>query len=142
MSRTLYVVWLFMAIREWPKSKKMHHAVLLISMILTVVTFNLGREILAAGIIVTAVILMALIDRKSERPVYDERDITIAEESTHQAVMISGAFLGIIMIFISAGIGLNYWSYPDRIAPYYLAWGGIVGLTIIIEVLKRYRVIE
>ena len=131
-----------MSIRNWTKAKKMHHSVLLAGMILSVVTFGLGRELLAAGVIILAVGAMTLIERRSDRPVYDERDITIAEESTHQPVMISGAFLGVIMIFISAGIGLNYWSYPDWIAPYYLAWGGIVGLTIIIEVLKRYRVIE
>ncbi len=131
-----------MSIRNWTKAKKMHHSVLLAGMILSVVTFGLGRELLAAGVIIIAVAAMTLIERRSDRPVYDERDITIAEESTHQAVMLSGAFLGVIMIFISVGIGLNYWSYPDWIAPYYLAWGGIVGLTIIIEVLKRYRVIE
>ena len=131
-----------MSIRNWTKAKKMHHSVLLAGMILSVVTFGLGRELLAAGVIILAVGAMTLIERGSDRPVYDERDTTIAEESTHQAVMLSGAFLGVIMIFISVGIGLNYWSYPDWIAPYYLAWGGIVGLTIIIEVLKRYRVIE
>lgn len=131
-----------MSIRNWTKAKKMHHSVLLAGMILSVVTFGLGRELLAAGVIILAVGAMTLIERGSDRPVYDERDITIAEESTHQAVMLSGAFLGVVMIFISVGIGLNYWSYPDWIAPYYLAWGGIVGLTIIIEVLKRYRVIE
>ena len=131
-----------MSIRNWTKAKKMHHSVLLAGMILSVVTFGLGRELLAAGVIILAVGAMTLIERRSDRPVYDERDTTIAEELTHQAVMLSGAFLGVIMIFISVGIGLNYWSYPDWIAPYYLAWGGIVGLTIIIEVLKRYRVIE
>ena len=131
-----------MSIRNWTKAKKMHHSVLLAGMILSVVTFGLGRELLAAGVIILAVGAMALIKRRSDRPVYDERDITIAEESTHQAVMLSGSFLGVVMIFISVGIGLNYWSYPDWIAPDYLAWGGIVRLTIIIEVLKRYKVIE
>lgn len=120
----------------------MHHAVLLIGMILTVVTFNLGRELLAAGIIVVAIGAMALIKRSSDRPVYDERDISIAEESTHQAVMWTGVLGGITMIIISIGMGLYGWSYPDWLAPYYLTWGGILVTSIIIEALKRYRVIR
>lgn len=131
-----------MAIRNWTRSKKMYHAVLLIGMILTVVTFNLGRELLAAGIIVVAIGAMALINRRSDRPVYDERDISIAEESTHQAVMLSGAFLGVVMIVISIGMGFYGWSYPDWLAPYYLTWGGILVISIIIESLKRYKVIR
>ena len=131
-----------MSVRNWSKAKKMHHAVLLAGMILSVVTFNLGRELLAAGVIIGAVGLMWFIKSRSDSPVYDERDISIAEESTHQAVMLSGAFLGVVMIVISIGMGLRGWSYPDWIAPYYLTWGTIIGLTIIIEALKRYRVIE
>jgi uncharacterized membrane protein len=131
-----------MSVRNWSKAKKMHHTVLLIGMILSVVTFNLGREILAAGVIIAAVGLMWLIKKKSDSPVYDERDLSIAEESTHQAVMLSGAFLGVVMIVISIGMGLGRWSYPDWIAPYYLTWGAIMLLTVIIEMLKRYRVIE
>jgi uncharacterized membrane protein len=131
-----------MSVRNWSKAKKMHHTVLLIGMILSVVTFNLGREILAAGVIIAAVGLMWFIKRKSDSPVYDERDLSIAEESTHRAVMWSGAFLGVVMIVISIGMGLGRWSYPDWIAPYYLTWGVIMLLTVIIEVLKRYRVIE
>lgn len=131
-----------MALKDWTRAKKMHHAVLLIGMILTVVTFNLGRELLAAGIIVVAIGAMALIKRSSDRPVYDERDISIAEESTHQAVMWTGVLGGITMIIISIGMGLYGWSYPDWLAPYYLTWGGILVTSIIIEALKRYRVIR
>jgi uncharacterized membrane protein len=131
-----------MGIRDWTRAKKMHHGVLLTGMILSVVAFGLGRELASAGIIIAAVGLMWFIKRRSDSPVYDERDISIAEESTHQAVMFSGAFLGVVMIVISIGMGLRGWSYPDWIAPYYLTWGTIIGLTIIIEALKRYRVIE
>lgn len=111
-------------------------------MILSVVTFNLGRELLAAGVVIAAVGLMWLIKKRSDTPVYDERDISIAEESTHQAVMLSGAFLGVVMIVISIGMSLRGWSYPNWIAPIYLTWGSIIGLAMIIEVLKRYKVIE
>lgn len=128
-----------MAIKDWTKAKKMHHAVLLIGMILTVITFNLGRELLAAGIIIVAIGAMALIKRRSDRPVYDERDISIAEESTHQAVMWTGVIGGIAMIIISIGMGLYGWSYPEWAAPYYLTWGGIMLLAILIETGKRLR---
>ena len=131
-----------MAITNWSSAKKTHHAVLLIGMVLTVITFNLGRELLAAGVIVAAVGLMMLINRRSDRPVYDERDISIAEESTHTAVMWAGVLGGVGMLVISAGMGLYGWSYPDWIAPYYLTWGAIVALAIAIEVLKRYQVIK
>lgn len=131
-----------MVFDNWTKAKKMHHGVLLVGMILSVAAFGMGREMVSAGIIVTAIAGVAAIKRKSDRPVYDERDTSIAEESTHQAVMLSGAFLGVVMIAISIGIGLGRWSYPDWISPYYLAWGAIIVLTMVIEVLKRYKVIE
>lgn len=120
----------------------MHHGVLLAGMILSVVAFGIGRELIAAGVIIVAVGAMALIKRRSDRPVYDERDISIGKESALEALQLSGAFGGVVMIVISIGIGLGRWSYPEWIAPYYLAWGGIIGLTMIIEVLKRYGVIE
>lgn len=126
-----------MSVRNWSRAKKMHHGVLLIGMILSVVAFGIGRELLAAGVIIVAVGAMAWIKRSSDRPVYDERDISIAEESTHRAVQITGVIGGIAMIVISIGMGLNYWSYPDWVAPYYLTWGGIVVLSIVIETWKR-----
>lgn len=122
--------------------RKAYFIVLILGMASMVTTFNMGYELLAAGITITSVILLYLIGEKSERPVFDERDLSIAEESAHQAVMLSGAFLGVVMIVISIGMGLRGWSYPDWIAPYYLTWGLIIGLTMIIEVLKRYKVIE
>jgi uncharacterized membrane protein len=128
-----------MSVRNWSRAKKMHHGVLLIGMILSVVAFGIGRELLAAGVIIVAVGAMAWIKRSSDRPVYDERDISIAEESTHRAVQITGVIGGIAMIVISIGMGLNYWSYPDWVAPYYLTWGGIVVLSIVIETWKRLR---
>ncbi|QGA80594.1 DUF2178 domain-containing protein [Candidatus Nanohalobium constans] len=131
-----------MSFGNWTKAKKIHHGVLLIGMILSVAAFGAGMELISAGVIILAIGTMALIKRQSDRPVYDERDISLAEESTHQAVMLSGAFLGVVMIVISIGMGLGRWSYPEWIAPYYLSWGAIIGLTIVIEVLKRYKVIE
>jgi uncharacterized membrane protein len=122
--------------------RKAYFIVLALGMISSVVLFNAGYELVAAGATTAAVILLSVIKRKSDRPVFDERDISLAEESTHQAVMLSGAFLGAVMIVISVGMGLGYWSYPYELAPYYLAWGGILALSVVIEVLKRYKVIE
>lgn len=122
--------------------RKLHTIILIIGMIASVITFNMNMELVAAGIIIVAVILLALVKRKSDEPISDERDVTLAEESTHKAVMLSGAFLGVVMIVISIGMGLGRWSYPDWIAPYYLTWGIIIGLTIIIESLKKHGVIE
>lgn len=128
-----------MGLREWNKAKKMHHGVLLTGMILSVIAFGLGRELVSAGIIVAAVLGMMWIKKDSERPVYDERDISIAEESTQKAVQLTGAFGGVTMIVISIGMGLNYWSYPEWVIPYYLTWGAIILLSILIEAEKRLR---
>jgi hypothetical protein len=106
-------------------------------MILSVLTFNLGREILSAGIVIAAVVGMLAVKRRSDMPVYDERDISLAEESTHQAVMWTGVFGGVTMIVISVGMGLNYWNYPQWVAPYYLTWGGILLFSLTIEGFKR-----
>ena len=46
------------------------------------------------------------------------------------------------MIVVSIGMGLGRWNYPEWIAPYYISWGIIIGLTIAIETLKRYKVIN
>ncbi len=126
-----------MIFTNWTKAKKIHHTVLLTGMILSIAAFGLGRELLAAGIVVASVAGLMIIKRTTDEPVYDERDIDIAEESTHQAVMLTGTLGGIIMIVISIGMGLGKWSYPDWIAPYYLTWGGIILLTLIIEAFKR-----
>ncbi len=130
------------SVSDYIDGRKAYFIVLILGMISSVVTFNIGQELVSAGIIVAAVVLMFFIKRKSDRPVLDERDIDLAEESTHQAVMWTGAFGGVLMIFISIGMGLGRWSYSDWIAPYYLSWSGIVTLAIGIEVLKRYKVIE
>lgn len=124
------------------KGRKGYFIVLIVGMIASVIIFNSGYELIAAGTITLTIIMLWQIKEQSERPIFDERDISLAEESTHQAVMLSGAVLGVVMIGISAGMGLGYMSYPDWIGPYYLAWGSIMLLTISIEVLKRYGLIE
>lgn len=122
--------------------RKAYFLILITGMIASVITFNMGYELIAAGITTAAVISLILVKRKSDRPVFDERDNSLAEESTHLALMWSGAFLGIAMIVISIGMGLGRWSYPEWAAPYYLSWGLIMALAIAIEVMKRYEVIE
>jgi|GEM_PF-1177599 len=129
-----------MGLTNWNKAKKVHHSILMIGMILTVITFNMGREFLSVGIIVVSVVMMASIKRYYDMPVYDERDLSLAKDSTHKAVMWTGVFGGLGMIVISIGIGLNMWSYPDWIAPYYLTWGSIVVFSILIETGKRIGV--
>ncbi|MFQ3275250.1 MAG: putative membrane protein [Candidatus Nanohaloarchaea archaeon] len=120
-------------------SRKAYFIVLILGMASMVTTFNMGYELVAAGITITAVTLLYLIGEKSERPVFDERDLSIAKESTHQAVMWTGVFGGLAMIVISIGMGLNYWSYPEWAAPYYLSWGVIIGLAVLIDIGKRLR---
>mgnify|MGYP006304993959 CR=1 FL=1 len=122
--------------------RKLYSIVLILGMVASVITFNMDMELLAAGIITAAVISLALIKGKSNQPIFDERDVNLAEESTHKAVMLSGAFLGVVMIVISIGMGLGRWSYPEWLAPYYLTWVIIIGLTVIIESLKKHEVIE
>lgn len=122
--------------------RKLYFVVLLTGMAASVVTFNMDMELVSAGVIMVAVVLLSLIKRISERPVFDERDIDLAEESTHAAVMWTGVIGGVGMIVVSIGMGLGYWDYPYWAAPYYLTWGGIVGFAVIIEILKRYRLIE
>ncbi|WEL19381.1 hypothetical protein [Candidatus Nanohalococcus occultus] len=122
--------------------RKLYFAVLIAGIVGSVVLFNTGYELEAAVVTAVAVVSLLLIGRKSTKPIFDERDTALAEESTHAAVMWSGAFGGVAMIVISIGIGLGRWSYPDWAAPYYLSWGAIISLAALIEVLKRYRVIE
>ena len=129
-----------MGLTNWNKAKKVHHSILMIGMILTVITFNMGREFLSVGIIVVSVVMMASIKRYYDMPVYDERDLSLAKDSTHKAVMWTGVFGGLGMIVISIGMGLNMWSYPDWVAPYYLTWGSIVVFSILIETGKRIGV--
>lgn len=119
--------------------KKTYFTVLILGMASMVVTFNMGYELVAAGITITVVTLLYLIGEKSDRSIFDERDLSIAKESTHQAVMWTGAFGGVAMIVISIGMGLNYWDYPDWAAPYYVSWGSIIGLAVLIDIGKRLR---
>jgi len=128
-----------MGLDELSEGKKKYYTVLLTGMILSVVAFSYDMELLSAGIIIVAVTLLYYIRENSERPVFDERDISLAEESSHQALMGSGAFLGVVMIGISIGMGLNYISYPDFMGPVYLTWGGILLLALLIEASKRFR---
>jgi uncharacterized membrane protein len=131
-----------MAILDRIDGREMYFIVLIVGMVSMVATFNMDMELVSAGIVIATVLLLILIKSRSDRPVFDERDISLAEESTHQAVMWTGVLGGAVMIVISIGMGLGRWDYPEWIAPYYLAWGGIIGLSIAIEVLKRYRVIK
>lgn len=122
--------------------RKAYFIVLILGMVSMVTTFNMGYELLAAGITITVVTMLMLIKKTTTRPVFDERDLSIAKESTRQAVMLSGAFGGLAMIVISIGMGLDYWSYPDWAAPYYLTWGAIIGLSVLIDGSKRLRGVE
>lgn len=122
--------------------RKAYFIVLIVGMVSSVAIFSAGYEAVSAGVIIAAVLMLVLIKSKSDRPVFDERDNSLAEESSHTALMLSGAFLGVVMIFISFGMGLNYFEYPDWIAPYYLSWGLIISLSVVIEVLKRYGIME
>lgn len=129
-----------MGIHDWTKAKKFHHSVLLVGGIASVFVFNLGMELVSAGIITVSIILMALTNRFFHGPVYDERDLSLAKDSTHKALMLTGVLGGIAMLVISIGMGLEMWSYPYWIVPYYLTWGAILLISVIIESLKRLGV--
>ena len=129
-----------MAFSEWTKAKKFHHSVLLAGMVASVVVFNLGRELVSAGIMTVSIVLMALTNRFFDGPVYDERDLSLAKDSTHKALMLTGVLGGIAMLVISVGMGLDMWGYPYWVAPYYLTWGAILVISVIIESLKRFGV--
>lgn len=120
--------------------RKAYFTVLITAMISSVILFNADYELISAGVIIAAVSLLYLIRENSSKPVFDERDLSLAEESSHAALMWTGALGGILMIFISIGMGTGYLqSYPEQVAPYYLSWGGIIALAAIIEAVKRIR---
>lgn len=120
--------------------RKAYFTILILGMVSSVILFNTGYELLAAATIIIAVSLLSLIKRKSSTPVFDERDLSIAKESSHTALMWTGAFGGIVMIGVSIGLGTGYLeSYPEQLAPYYLTWGSIIGLAVIIDIVKRKR---
>jgi uncharacterized membrane protein len=121
-------------------NKKTHKITLLIGMISSVALFAVEMYITAAVMITATVGLLALIKRKSETPIEDERDLSIAKDSIFKAFTRTGALLGVAMIAITVGLGTGYIeSYPDQAAPVYLTWGAVMLLAIIIEASKRVR---
>ena len=129
-----------MSVLDWNNAKKFHHTVLIIGIVSSVVLFNIGLELVSAGIMTVSLVLMASTNKFFDGPVYDERDLSLATDSTHKALMLTGVLGGIAMLVISVGMGLNMWNYPYWIAPYYLTWGSIVLISLIIESLKRFGV--
>ena len=124
-------------------TKKTHKLTLLIGIIASVGLFAAEMYLGSAAVITGTVGLLALIKRKSETPIEDERDISIAKDSIFKAFTWTGVFLGVSMIGITVALGTGYLeSYPDRVAPYYLTWGAIMLFAIMIEALKRLKVIE
>ena len=124
-------------------TKKTHKLTLFIGMIASVGLFAVEMYIGSAAVIGATVGLLDLIKKKSETPIEDERDITIAKDSIFKAFTWTGVFLGVAMILITIGLGTGYLeSYPDQVAPYYLTWGAIMLFAIIIEALKRLKVVE
>lgn len=121
-------------------NKKTHKITLLIGMIASVALFAVEMYITAAVMITATVGLLALIKRKSETPIEDERDLSIEKDSIFKAFTRTGALLGVAMIAITVGLGTGYIeSYPDQAAPVYLTWGAVMLLAIIIEASKRVR---
>jgi len=124
-------------------TKKTHKLTLVIGIIASVALFAVEMYIASAVAITATVGLLALIKKESETPIEDERDISIAKDSIFKAFSWTGVVLGVAMIGISVGLGTGYLeSYPDRVAPYYLTWGAIMLFAIIIEGLKRLKVVE
>ena len=124
-------------------TKKTHKLTLVIGIIASVALFAVEMYIASAVAITATVGLLALIKKESETPIEDERDISIAKDSIFKAFIWTGVLLGVAMIFITIGLGTGYLeSYPDQVAPYYLTWGAIMLFAIIVEALKRLKVIN
>ena len=124
-------------------TKKTHKITLLIGMIAMIGLFAVEMYLTAAGAMIATVGLLALIKMKSETPIEDERDLSIAKDSIFKAFTWTGVLLGVAMVFITVGLGTGYLeSYPNQVAPVYLTWGAVMLAAIIIEALKRYKVIE
>ena len=124
-------------------TKKTHKYTLIIGMIAMIGLFAVEMYLAAAGAMIATVGLLALIKMKSETPIEDERDLSIAKDSIFKAFTWTGVLLGVAMIFITVGLGTGYLeSYPNQVAPVYLTWGAVMLAAIIIEALKRYKVIE
>lgn len=124
-------------------NKKTHKTTLLIGMVTSVALFAVEMYILSAAIITATVGLLTGIKRKSETPIEDERDLSIAKDSIFKAFIWTGALLGVAMIAITIGLGTGrIESYPDQVAPVYLAWGAIMLFAIIIEASKRVRGVQ
>ena len=121
-------------------NKKMHKITLLIGIVASVAVFSIKMYIPAAVGITATAGLLYLIRKKSETPIEDERDISIAKDSVFTAFAWTGVLLGVAMIGISVALGTGYLeSYPVQVAPYYLTWGAVMLFAIIIEALKRVR---
>ena len=124
-------------------TKKTHKIALSLGMIVSVALFAVEMYISSALFITATVGLLHVIKRKSKTPIEDERDLSIAKDSIFKAFTWTGVFLGVAMILITIGLGTGYLeSYPDQVAPYYLTWGAIMLFAIIIEALKRLKVIN
>jgi len=124
-------------------TKKTHKIALCLGMIVSVALFAVEMYISSALFITATVGLLHVIKRKSKTPIEDERDLSIAKDSIFKAFTWTGVFLGVAMILITIGLGTGYLeSYPDQVAPYYLTWGAIMLFAIIIEALKRLKVIN
>ena len=124
-------------------TKKTHKITLLIGMIAMIGLFAVEMYLTAAGAMIATVGLLTLIKMKSETPIEDERDLSIAKDSIFKAFTWTGVLLGVAMVFITVGLGTGYLeSYPNQVAPVYLTWGAVMLAAIIIEALKRYKVIE
>lgn len=119
-------------------NKKMHAATLLLGMLASIAFFAVEQYLAAAATIIFAVCMLAVIKHISETPIEDERDLSIAKDSIFKAFTWTGVVLGVVMIGISIGLGTGYLdSYPDHIAPYYLTWGSIMLVAILIQKSKR-----
>ena len=122
-------------------TKKTHKITLFAGMIASVAFFAVEMYIVSAATIITTTGLITLIKRVSETPIEDERDMNIAKDSIFKAFTWTGFLLGVLMGGITVAMGFDYISYPSFLGPIYLTWGGIMGFGIVIEFLKRKKVI-
>jgi|APHM01.1.fsa_nt_gi Predicted membrane protein (DUF2178). len=126
-----------MVFDKWNNAKKFYVATLILGMLSFISLVSIGRNLLAVAVFVVSIVLMAVSDNLFDGPVYDERDVDLAQDSARKALMLTGVLGGAGAIVLFTGIELLGWSYPRWAPPVYLTWGSIVLLSTVVDYLQR-----
>lgn len=129
-----------MGFTDWSRAKEFYSSTLIVGMVSFVLILGFGRELLATGLFIVTMVLAGASNKIFEGSVFDERDVTLAQDSARKSLMLTGVLGGIGSIVIFVGMGLEMWRYPQWVIPVYFTWGGFVLLSIVIESLQIFGV--